>query len=116
MVSLVNGCRRKPETFILNDVVKERLNAKFYNRWYFEDVDYLYPLQTCKSTTLFDEFLWTRSTLPTHSDVVIDPEVMCLRKKPLLAQREKPVRWEDVLPTPLTPPHIPDDVRWATLA
>jgi len=96
----VLGQRRKLVRFSLSTVIKTRLHDNFYTRWYFEDDDYLYPMQTCKVGTFLESFLWTVNECEgQRSHVVIDdPDTMWLRKKPLKHLRSNEVTWEDVVP------------------
>lgn len=113
VVSQVMGIRQKPERFLLPEQVRERLINKAYTRWYFEDVDYLYPLQTCKVGTLLDEFRWVIDVSPGfRSHVVATLDTMFLRKKPLVGVRQSKVTWEDVS----SKPHIlKSTIRWRSV-
>lgn len=86
-------CKRRP--FLLTDTVRQRLVTKQYVRWYFEDDDYVYPLQQCKVDKLLSSFPW----VPTTTDVntcVLPPihETPFLRKKPLVGVRPATTSWE----------------------
>jgi len=101
VVSQVMGLRKKPERILLPEQVRERLINKAYTRWYFEDKDYLYPLQVCKVGTLLEEFWWVNTDSPGfRSHVVALPDTMFLRKKPLVGVRQSKVTWEDVTSKP----------------
>ncbi len=101
VVAQVMGIRQKPERFLLPEQVRERLISNAYSRWYFEDDDYLYPLQVCKVGTLLDEFRWVTNDSPGfRSHVVATPDTMFLRKKPLVGVRQSKVTWEDVSSKP----------------
>lgn len=103
VVNEVLGVRRKLAYFLLPDVVKQRLNDKVYTRWYFEDEDYVYPVQSCKITHLMGSFLWTVDGEQRKcSHVIADPdETQFIRKKPLKRVRRPEVTWQDVTSKPL---------------
>lgn len=102
VVSTVMGVRCKPAYFLLPEIVKQRLFDKVYTRWYFEDADYIYPVQSCKIPTLMDAFIWVEGgDRRRGSHVVVDPEeTMFLRKKPLVRVRRSNVTWDDVSSKP----------------
>lgn len=95
------GVRIKPERFLLPTLVRERLNAKFYSRWYYYNTQYLFPMQACKFQQFLDSF-WMQDDPNPHyrSIAIVDPGVFNFRKRPLVGVRQQPVTWEDCTQLP----------------
>jgi len=93
------GCRVKPERFLLPRMVDQRLNNSIYSRWYFKDGRYLYPMQKTKVSKLKDLFWFVICDDPHYcSSVICDLQPMYLRKKPLMEMRKDNVTWDDCTP------------------
>lgn len=100
ITNAINGCRIKPGRFYLSDTMVQRLRNKQYKRWYYADLDYVYPLKKETYQRFIDRFMCieTNDDLCHQETIIIDPPNMFLRKKPLLANRPDTVVWSDVVP------------------
>lgn len=101
LINRVNGHRIKPGRFHLSAHVVDRLRTKRYKRWYYVDRDYLYPLKKETYQRFVDRFfcIETDDNVCHQQTVILQPDPMHLRKKPLLTHRVNPPLWDDHLAT-----------------
>ena len=106
------GMRIKPERFLMPSIVRLHLLSKAYQRWYYFDYRYLYPVQPVKASEFLESFWFVEDSDPHYrSSVVCNPEEpFNLRKKPLVACRQKLIDWPDVCP------HLPNPILKATVS
>jgi hypothetical protein len=90
------GCRIKPQRFLMTPLVKQRVETRRYQRWYYRQGNTLHRVQVSKATELFDRF-WFQIRMDNHTytHVIVEVDAMFLRKKPLKHLREPKQPWSD---------------------
>jgi hypothetical protein len=93
------GCRIKPERFFLPDLVAKRLREHHYQRWYFHDHSYLYPVQMAKLDKLHQLFWFVPDPDPLYrSEVIFEVDKFQLRRKALRSAQAPQPGWDDCAP------------------
>lgn len=90
------GQRLKPPRYPLPPVVTERLAARGYARWYYYDDHYLYPINQCKTTHLYEAFYFidVEATHANSTRAVCHLDPFPLRKKAVQASTTWTPYWE----------------------
>lgn len=96
-IEIVNGPFKKVKRFKTYPSIMDRLESRFYKRWYIRGNGKLIPLNISKFEDLKNTFYFSMDNDPHYrTQIIFNMETPFIRKKPLIASKTNEPTWDNI--------------------